>query len=77
MAGSLQWVQSMRPLKRDGKEEEAFRTLKMCEDRGDPTGFRLIDEWETDGDLQRYFSKEGSRILLGALRTLRTEAEVE
>jgi len=49
----------------------------MCEDRGDPTGFRLIDEWETDGDLQRYFSKEGSRILLGALRTLRTEAEVE
>jgi hypothetical protein len=41
------------------------------------TWLRLIDKWETDKDLERHCRGERYRILLGALRALRAEAEVE
>lgn len=59
------------------EKEKGISGSKVYEDGGDSTGFSLIDEWETDEDLQRYFSKEGFRILLGALITLCMEAEVK
>lgn len=73
-----EFLDAMHTLQKERLTEKGISGSRVYEDGGeDPTGFRLIDEWQTDEDLQRYFSTEGFRILLGALRTLCTEAEVK
>ena len=72
-----EFLDAMRYLQNERLTEKGIKGSQMYEDGEDHTGFRLVDEWETDEDLQRYFTKEGFRILLGALRTLCTEAEVK
>ena len=72
-----EFLDAMRYLQNERLTEKGIKGSQMYEDGEDHTGFRLVDEWETDEDLQRYFSTEGFRILLGALRTLCTEAEIK
>ena len=72
-----EFLDAMRSLQKDRLAEPGICGSQLCDRRDDPTRFLLIDEWETDEDLQRYFGKEGFRILLGALRTLCMEAEVK
>jgi quinol monooxygenase YgiN len=72
-----EFLDAMRSLQKERLTEQGISGSRIYERREDPTRFSVIDEWETDEDLQRYFSKEGFRILLGALRTLCTEAEVK
>ena len=72
-----EFLDAMHYLQNDRLAEKGIRGSQMYEDGEDHIGFRLVDEWETDEDLQRYFSTEGFRILLGALRTLCMEAEVK
>jgi len=72
-----EFLDAMHSLQKERLLEQGISGSQMYERREDPTRFFVIDEWETDEDLQRYFGKEGFRILLGALRTLCTEAEVK
>jgi quinol monooxygenase YgiN len=72
-----EFMDAMRTLQKERLTEKGISGSRVYEEVESPTGFRLIDEWETDEDLQRYFSTEGFRILLGALRTLCAEAEVK
>jgi len=72
-----EFLDAMRSLQKDRLKEQGIRGSQLYERSEDPTGFLLVDEWETDEDLQRYFVKEGFRVLLGALRTLCTEVEVK
>ena len=72
-----EFLDAMRSLQKERLTEQGISGSRLYERKEDPTRFFVIDEWETDEDLQRYFGKEGFRILLGALRTLCTEAEVK
>jgi len=72
-----EFLDAMRSLQKDRLMEQGISGSQVYERREEPTRILVIDEWETDEDLQRFFSKEGFRILLGALRTLCTEAEIK
>lgn len=72
-----EFLSAMRSLQKERLTEQGISGSQVCERTEDPTHFLIIDEWERDEDLQRYLSKEGFKILLGALRTLCTEAEIK
>ena len=72
-----EFLDAMRSLQKERLTEQGIIGSQLYERSEDPTRFLIIDEWEADEDLQRYFSREAFRILLGALRTLCTEAEVK
>ena len=72
----VEFLNAMSSLKKDRLLEQGISGSQLYSFKEDATRFILIDEWETDEDLQRYFRKESYRILLGALRTLCVDAEV-
>ena len=72
-----EFMDAMRSLQKERLTEKGISTSQVYEYTEEPTRFLLVDEWETDKDLQKYLSKEGFIILLGALRTLCLEAEVK
>ena len=72
-----EFLDAMGSLQKERLTEQGIIGSQLCERSEDPTRFLIIDEWEADDDLQRFFTKEGFRILLGALRTLCTEVEVK
>ena len=72
-----EFLDTMLSLKVERLTEKGIRGSRVNRDGEEETGFRLIDEWETDEDLERYCSGEDFRVLLGALRTLFTETEVK
>ena len=71
-----EFLQAMHSLQNDKMKEKGIRGSKMHEDP-DRTGFRIVDEWESEEDLNRYCQSESYRVFLGALITLCTEAEVK
>jgi|GEM_PF-1481865 len=72
-----EFLDAMISLQKERFHEQGITASKVYEGREDLTRFLVIDDWETDEDLQRYFLKSGFRVLLGALRTLCTEAEIK
>lgn len=72
-----EFLDAMRSLQKERLAEPGFKGSQLYDYREERTRFLIIDEWAKDEDLQRYFSKEGFRVLLGALRTLCTEAEIK
>lgn len=69
-------LDTMGSLQKDRLKEQGIIRSKIYENHLEPNRFFLVDEWETDESLLRYLGKEGFRILLGALRTLCTEAQI-
>ncbi len=62
-----------------GNQEEKEKGLKkttLYQEINVPTGFRLIAEWETQKDLERYLRAEPFRVLLGTLEVLCKESEI-
>ena len=62
-----------------GGEEEKEKGLKkttLYQEVNAPTGFRLVAEWDTQKDLERYVRAENFRVLLGALEVLCKESEI-
>jgi len=72
-----EFLDAMRSLQKERLTEPGNIGSQLYERSEDPTHFLIIDEWEADKDLQGFFSKEGFRVLLGALRTLCTESEIK
>lgn len=72
-----EFLDAMHSLQKDRLTEPGISGSLVYEYREEPNRFVLVDEWDMDEDMQRYFGKEEFRILLGALRTLCTEAEVK
>ena len=72
-----EFFDAMRSLQKERLAEPGIRGSQMYEYREEPNRFIIIDDWETDEDLQRHLSKESFKILLGALRALCDEAEIK
>jgi quinol monooxygenase YgiN len=72
-----EFLDAMRSLQKERLSEPGIKGSQLYDYTEEPTRFLVIDEWETDEDLKRFLSKEGFSILLGALRTLCSEAEIK
>jgi quinol monooxygenase YgiN len=72
-----EFLDAMRSLQKERLTEPGIKESQIFEYKEEPTRFLLIDEWEADEDLQGFFRKDGFKILLGALRTLCTAAEIK
>jgi quinol monooxygenase YgiN len=72
-----EFLDAMVSLQKERFTEQGITASKVYESSEDGLRFLVIDDWETDEDLQRYFLKSGFRVLLGALRTLCSEAEIK
>ena len=59
-----------------GEGEKGLKKSTLYQEVDDPRGFRLIAEWETRKDLERFLRTEKFRVLLGALGVLCTESEI-
>lgn len=71
-----EFLQTMRSLQKGRREEDIRGGFRVYEEIEDSNDFSLIDEWETDEDMNKYCSREGFRVLRGALRVLCTEVEI-
>ena len=74
----LEFRQTVESLFGGGQEakEEGLRKTSVYQDVNEPTGFRLILEWKTQKDLEKYLKAGNFWVLLGALKVLCTESEI-
>ena len=66
-------MQSLQPMRNHLK---GIRGSSLFEGN-DRNTFRLVDEWETKEDFDRYRQDESFRVFLGALKILCTETEIK
>jgi len=71
-----EFLDTMQSLQNEKKNLKGISGTKVYEDVEDADGFNLVDDWETDEDLERYRSGENFRVFLGALKTLCAETNV-
>jgi quinol monooxygenase YgiN len=74
----LEFRQTLESLLGNGKEgkEEGLKKTTLYQEVNEPTGFRLILEWETQKYLENYLRTGKFRLLLGALKVLCNESEI-
>ena len=61
---------------KDAGKEEGQKKTTLYQEVAEPTGFRLIVDWETQKDLEKYLRAEKFRVLLGALGVLCKESQI-
>ena len=73
-----EFLQALHSLYGSGEErkEEGLKKSTLYQEVNEPTGFRLVAEWESQKDLERYLRAEEFRVLLGALGVLCKESEI-
>ena len=71
-----EFVQTIEALLMDLKQEKGFRKSSIYQDVGNPDVFHLVEEWETNDDLEKYLKSELFRILIGTLKVLCKESEI-
>jgi len=60
----------------NGGKEEGLKKTTLYQEVAEPTGFRLIVDWETQKDMEKYLRAEKFRVLLGALGVLCQESQI-
>lgn len=71
-----EFLQVIAALQRDMEKARSGGVLLVDQDENDRTAYRVTCEWQTAEDRKTYFREDG-RILLGALKTLCREPEVD
>ncbi len=71
-----EFLQTMFSLREEKKKQKGLRNYRLYWDVCDEKRFSVIEEWETEKDLDKYLEGEGYRVLLGALRVLCMEVEI-
>lgn len=71
-----EFLQAIRSLHLERDRVKGFNKSTLYHEMDDPAGFRLIQEWETQTDLESYRLKEKFRVLLGALKILCDTSEI-
>ncbi len=65
-----EFFQTIFSLRSVNRMTKGFRKLTLYQDIDDPSRFRLIQEWETQADLESYIDGDQFKVLLGALKVL-------
>jgi quinol monooxygenase YgiN len=71
-----EFLQAIRSLHGEEDDEKGFNKSTLFQEMDDPAGFRLIQEWEIQSELETYLSEEKFRVLLGALKILCEKSEI-
>ena len=71
-----EFLQAVSSLYSDREKEKGLKKTTLYQEMNAPAGFRLIAEWESQKDLERYVRAENFRVLLGALGVLCKESEI-
>jgi quinol monooxygenase YgiN len=71
-----EFLQTIEALLIDLKQEKGFSKSSIYQDVNNPDVFHLVEEWETNDDLERYLKSELFRILIGTLKVLCQESEI-
>ena len=71
-----EFLQAIRSLHGKKDDEKGFNKSTLYQEMDDPAGFRLIQEWKIQSDLEAYLSEEKFRVLLGALKILCEKSDI-
>ena len=71
-----EFLQAIRSLHTGQDKEKGLISSTLYQEMDDPAGFRLLQEWNIQEDLEAYLSKEKFRVLLGALKVLGVKSEI-
>jgi len=63
-------------LHEDIKREQGFTKSTVFQEVDDPDFFQLIEEWDTQDNLEKFTKSEVFRVLMGALKVLSKETEI-
>jgi len=71
-----EFLQTIASLASDLKLEKGFKKSSTYQDVNNPNIFHLVEEWETNDDLEWYLKSEHFRIMIGTLKVLCEESEI-
>ncbi len=71
-----EFLQAMRSLDAHREKQKGFMKSVLCQESNNQVRFRLVYEWETQEDLDRYLKAEEFSVLVGALKILCEESEI-
>ena len=71
-----EFVQAVRSMTENLKKEKGFKKSGFFQDVENASRFNLIEEWETQDDLDSHVQSDIFRVLMGALKVLAEHAEV-
>jgi quinol monooxygenase YgiN len=72
-----EFLQTVDSLQEKFKQEEGFHKCTVYRDVADESTFHLIEEWYTQDDLDNHLKSDLFRVLIGALKVLSSESEVQ
>jgi quinol monooxygenase YgiN len=70
-------LQTISSLNREMAIFPGFKKSRLFQDLDHPTSLTLVEEWETERDLQSCIGSDSFNVLMGALRTLGGKAEIK
>ena len=71
-----EFLQTIKSLVNDLKQEKGFKKSSTYQDVNNPNVFHLVEEWQTNDDLENYLKSEHFRIMIGTLKVLCEESEI-
>jgi len=71
-----EFLQTVSALHEDMKREKGFTKSAVFQQVNNTNVFHLIEEWDTQDDLEMFTKSEAFRVLMGALKVLSKETEI-
>jgi len=71
-----EFMQTIRLLSKKITQEKGFVRVNLFQDVDNSSRFNLIEEWETQDDLDGHTRSDNFRVLLGALKVLSEHSEI-
>ena len=72
-----EFIQAIRSINEELIKEKGFKSSPLFQDIEDPNHFSLIQEWETQDNLDDYLRSEYFRVLMGTLKVLAKHSKIE
>lgn len=69
-------MQTIRLINEKIKQEKGLVKVTLFQDVENPSRFNLLEEWETQDDLDGHTRSENFRVLVGALKVLSEHSEI-
>jgi quinol monooxygenase YgiN len=72
-----EFLQTIRSLNREIATFQGFKQSRLYQDLDHANSFTLVEEWETEKDLDNFIRSDRFSVLVGALRVLGEKAEIK
>ena len=71
-----EFLQSVHMLHKEIKNEKGFNSSSLFQDVDDDNRFNIVEEWETQDDLDNHLQSKLHKVLLGAVKVLCEQHEI-